>query len=466
MRFIFLFLGTFVYFGANAQAPVPPVVIESAEEATPAALDTEGFGRRRLVFRFGEYERNYRAELTHPLPSCEGLESKELIVCRRIRKAQAIADTVHPRIFEDRADGKKVVWREFALIAYSEAGKDYHTILFQMPIGKNGHERLQLMTPGYAFERVRGSSLNQMVFRVWREEEELLVYAGRFVVVPPNQFGAIFTIQEKLAERVTYLATHDHFNLPGFCQRGRAYLHAHLQDVNNLLRELRVPSLAYPGKLVADVVPPEIGVVIIGIEQSDMARLFGQNNEKFPRYEVNNEEFCRVYTRFMVNGLSAFRFICSNMHACGPFQLTNSRGDGTYALVRRKYPKAGLDSDFMRGASSFFNSAKASMLLVDYELSNSNLPNWVRELYRTDIGTGALFPIAAYNGGPSEAMQMVRLFERYRNKGKELSRNNLPLDAKDFTVPISRKKGVRGEFKPETAGYVGKYYHLSRFLER
>src|SRR3989344_844430 len=71
-----------------------------------------------------------------------------------------------------------------------------------------------------------------------------------------------------------------------------------------------------------------------------------------------------------VNRGKAWSETCNRAGACGPFQFTNSRGNGTYAMVVKSFPTAGLIKNFKVGAADHINSAMAAILLHDLNLKD------------------------------------------------------------------------------------------------
>jgi hypothetical protein len=157
----------------------------------------------------------------------------------------------------------------------------------------------------------------------------------------------------------------------------------------------------------------------------------------------------------MINGLRSYHYICSKKAACGAFQFTNHIGKpGTYDLVRKNYPEAKLDPEYVRGALSFLNGAQAAALLCDLELSNGNLPQSIRDRYLTDPKFAGLFPIAAYNGGASQSIKLAQLLAQLGDEQKkQVEIDTIPWDWE----PLVRSRDTGRPMKKETAVYLRKY---------
>ena len=136
-------------------------------------------------------------------------------------------------------------------------------------------------------------------------------------------------------------------------QSGRSY---HLNEVvNKALEDLRilgVQSKAYPGKLVADTIKPELLIAIPHIEQSDFGEVLADPKTIFERVDVI----------LGANKQKAYSFTKSPAEAQGLNQFTG----GTYKGIRSSYPIANLIKDFVAGAADHVNITKAAALLIDY----------------------------------------------------------------------------------------------------
>jgi hypothetical protein len=417
----------------------------------------EGAAPRPLIFRFGEHQRAFEWERTHPPPSCSRMEGEAFKLCTLIRRAQHIAEETPLRMYES-----KNMRREVALVSYNFKEEKFHTVMLDMPFGKPWGHDLKLKSSGYEVIRQRGLTLNQMTFDVRAGEEKLLVLAAKHLVVPVGSPSTSYLKLRFVVQPTVYLATHDELNIPEFGRAGIAYAREHLKEALSALRDKKVPSRAYPGKLVADVVSVDLLMRLIAIEQADPGRMFG---EKYERLLIDNGDTITraVFVRFVLNGLSAYHYICSNMKACGTFQFTNHLGKvGTYDVVRERYPLAKLDPQYVRGALSFINGAEAAACLIDLELANHNLPPFVRQLYATNPTFGGLFPIAAYNGGASQSVALAKLFERYKKEfGKEITLANIPWKWEPLAKSLYTKSGP---LKQETAVYLRKYQVVEQYF--
>ena len=156
----------------------------------------------------------------------------------------------------------------------------------------------------------------------------------------------------------------------------------------------QVPSAAFPGELLADVIPPQVVTTLAVIEQTD-------DRDYVEKQAVAFEE---VLSQYGLKQDEAYRYSVSSAKALGPMQFTNRRGNGTYSLVVRRCPGAKLDPVFESGATNLLNAMKAAICLLDLELAA--MRSDIREAYRNNPVVLGIFPVAAYNGGPRNVAKL------------------------------------------------------------
>jgi len=232
---------------------------------------------------------------------------------------------------------------------------------------------------------------------------------------------------------------------------------------------LRVPSLAYPDKLLADVITARHLSALALIEQMDHDKFLGRLRcAALSGAEENacTEEAARVtleavLIEYALNGTDAFRYSISSAEAIGAMQFTNRNGSGTYKSVTRICAKAKLERDFERGATDLHNAMKAAACLLDIELAA--LPKEVRDLYARDPRLGGLYPVAAYNEGGGGALELFRRIER---EGIDLA--SIPEGVLELPESVFRRcrcgamKG--GRVNGETYLYIRKYFYVWEWL--
>jgi len=226
------------------------------------------------------------------------------------------------------------------------------------------------------------------------------------------------------------------------------------------LRLANAPSIAFPGELLADVVPAEVITTLAVIEQTDDADFVREKqdavDEVLNHYGLKREE--------------AYRYSVSSASALGPMQFTNRRGNGTYALVVRRCPLAKIDPNFERGATNLLNAMKAAICLFDIELLQMRAD--IRLAYQDNMQVLGIFPVAAYNGGPRNVNKLYNVMKKMKVKLGELSRPGVAPEGKKVVCPCLWKETVAGvvpvsipRYNRENRGYIEKYQSILSVFE-
>lgn len=423
---------------------------------------------------------------------------KERLLCERLERSRQIIRDVPLREFNRREGKRDVRYREFALVVFDPVDESLRVITLGMPVDVSKQPKFQpiVLTEDalpYRVTRLRGQSLNKMVFEVRRGDRIVYVYAGKHLVYTETKLHAAWgsrTIPR--VESVVYLPAQPHLVNEEFAAWGQAHFQRRIEQAFVELRAWQVHSLAFPDRLVADVVTVDEVANLVLAEQTDPCFL-----EKRPKacealipvrpYKNDTEVRRAVSTEFVLNGWGAFRYIRSYAQAGGVLQFTNNSSTrlesvtvkkggksivikktvtrpGTYAAVDERYPDALLDPVFDRGTRSLANLAKAAACLIDLELSNSRLPAWVKEGFLSDRALGIIILGPAYNGGPSQSRRVAELMESFLAKHglNEL----IPFDFFPWDDFLSWVEHPKSGIKPETRGYIRKIIDNVRHLRR
>jgi hypothetical protein len=289
----------------------------------------------------------------------------------------------------------------------------------------------------------------------------LKVYGRKFPVFDNNlikhkQWSAVV----QTAKPIVYLPfTEDTFDA-GFVRDGKEFLVATARKAIEELRSAHVPSVAFPGELLADAIPPEVITTLAVIEQTDDADYV----------EKQALAFDEVLNQYGLKQEEAYRYSVSRANALGPMQFTNRKGNGTYAFVVRSCPGARLDPIFERGATNLLNAMKAAACLLDLNLAA--MPADIRHAYRTNPDVLGIFPVAAYNGGPRNVAKLYRVLTRLKVRLDELSRPGVQLAGAPVTCPCVWKAAgadVRPvaipKYNNENRWYVQKYQSIVSLFE-
>ena len=310
-----------------------------------------------------------------------------------------------------------------------------------------------LLTHGIKARHVTGTGAERLMFAFSRDGEPLKVYGRKFPVfdsalLKKKQWRAV----AKTAKPIIYLPfTEDTFD-PLFVSGGKEYLLSTARTANEELRLAKVPSIAFPGELLADVVPAEVISTLAVIEQTDDADFVKKKQDAF------ND----VLSQYGLKREEAYRYSVSRASALGPMQFTNRKGNGTYALVVRKCRAAKIDPVFERGATNLLNAMKAAICLFDIELSQ--MKPEIRRAYRDNPEVLGIFPVAAYNGGPRN---VTRLYNTMKKMGVRLEDIRLPGEQpseKPVSCPCLWKEAETGvrpvsipRYNNENRWYIEKY---------
>ncbi len=364
---------------------------------------------------------------SEPPPNASPDEPAELVVAARVPgRHEVIGDLVSEAkvllrdvelkyVFSGKGKREVLRGRPVAFALWSETRKEWSIAHIEIPRPpvrwKPGRKPMPFIvsTPGIQARHVRGTGAERLMFAFSRDGEELKVYGRKFPVfdgglLRKKRWRAV----AETAKPIVYLPFTDDTLDPLFVSGGRDYLLSTAREAIEELRLAKVPSSAFPGELLADVVPAEVLTTLAVIEQTDDADFV----------EKKVDAFNEVLSHYGLKREEAYRYSVSSAAALGPMQFTNRRGNGTYALVVRRCPGAKLDPDFERGATNLPNAMRAAVCLFDLELSQMR-PD-IRLAYRDNMTVLGIFPVAAYNGGPKNVGKLYRVIKKMRVKLEEL----------------------------------------------
>jgi len=236
-----------------------------------------------------------------------------------------------------------------------------------------------------------------------------------------------------------------------------------LDTARRAIEELRLanaPGVAFPGGLLADVVPAEVLATLAVIEQTDDAdfvkKRAGAIDEVLSQYGLKREE--------------AYRYSVSSAAALGPMQFTNGKGNGTYAMVVRRCPEANLDPSFERGATDLLNAMKAAICLFDIELFQ--MRSDIRVAYRDNKEVLGIFPVAAYNGGPRNVAKLYGVMKRMGVNLEDLRPPAEQPEGMQVKCPCLWKEEATGvrpvaipKYNNENRWYIEKYQSILGVFE-
>lgn len=315
--------------------------------------------------------------------------------------------------------------------------------------------------PGMNVRHVKGTGAERLMFAFTRNGEPLKVYGRKFPVfdsalLAKRRWRAVV----ETAKPIVYLPFTEDTLDPQFVSDGREFLLATARRAIDELRSARVPSTAYPGELLADIVPAEVITTLAVIEQTDDTDYLRKQSAAFDE----------VLSQYGLKREEAYRYSVSRAAAIGPMQFTNRRGNGTYSLVVRRCPGASIDPVFESGATNLFNAMKAAICLFDIELAQ--MPDEIRSAYRNNQKVLGIFPVAAYNGGPRNVARLYRVIQRMRLKLDSLRAPAESAEDRPVACPCLWTEGTDGirpvgipRYNNENRWYIEKYQNILSSFE-
>jgi hypothetical protein len=441
------------------ESPAPQV-----QDVPVAANDARDEGEAEVPAAVAETEQRETPPKTGDLPELV-VEARErhLVIRDLVAEGQVQLRDVELHYAFTGKGGREVLrGRPVAFALWSEARKNWTIAQVEIPRPpvkwKPGRGPLPftVLTPGIEARHVNGTGAERLMFAFSRGGEELKVYGRKFPVFDNTLIKKKRWREAAATARpIVYLPyTKDTLDR-SFITGGRAFLLATARRAMDELRTANVPSAAFPGELLADVIPPEVITTLAVIEQTD--------DEDF--LEKGRDAFDEVLSQYGLKREEAYRYSVSSAKALGAMQFTNRHGNGTYSLVVRRCRGAQLDPNFERGATSLPNAMKAAVCLLDIELSQMH--SEIRSAYRTNPEVLGIFAVAAYNGGPRNVAKLFRALDRMGVQLDELRRAGQLAPGSAVTCPcVWRQEAsvVRAvsipRYNRENSGYIEKYQSI------
>lgn len=434
----------------DAEEPAEKMDIEIEGEVAPAVAATEQHGDPRSLDELAEViiKARDRHEVIHNLVS----------------EAQALLrDVALDYVFTGKGKKEQLRGRPVAFALWSESKSEWLVAQVEIPRPpinwKPGGKPLPftMLTPGITARHVKGTGAERLMFTFSRDGEPLKVYGRKFPV-----FDSALLKKKKWravvdsATTIVYLPFTEDTSDPSFVSGGKEFLLATAQQAIDELRLANAPSFAFPGQLLADVVPAEVITTLAVIEQTDDSDFVAKKEDAF------ND----VLNQYGLKRGEAYRYSVSSASAIGPMQFTDRKGNGTYSLVVRRCREAKLDPDFERGATNLLNAMKAAICLFDIELGQMRAD--IRNAYRDNKKVLGIFPVAAYNGGPRNVTKLYNVLKKMKVKLEELRpAGEQPPDAKPVACPCLWKAVESGiqpvaipKYNNENRWYIEKYQSI------
>jgi hypothetical protein len=453
----------------------------TSEEIEPTVIDAEHAPPAEETAPIAdEGSKQQEGEVPLAVAKSEQLEKapKEVVVQGSRNRNEAIHDFVAEAqtllrdvelqyVFTGKGKTQVLRGRPVAFALWSESKLEWSIVQIELPRPpikwKPGGKPLafRTLTPGIQAHHVNGSGAERLMFSFSRDGEPLKVYGRKFPVfdndlIKRRQWSAAV----QTAKPIVYLPfTEDTFD-PGFVSSGKEFLVATARKALEELRHSAVPSAAFPGELLADVIPVQVITTLAVIEQTD----------DHDYVEKQALAFDEVLSQYGLKQEEAYRYSVSRAKALGPMQFTNRKGNGTYALVVRSCPGARLDPNFERGATNLLNAMKAAVCLLDLDLAG--MREDIRLAYRANPEVLGIFPVAAYNGGFRNVAKLYRVLTRMKVGLGELSPPGAQVAGASVTCPCLWKAqgtDVRAvaipRYNNENRWYIEKYQGIVGMFE-
>jgi hypothetical protein len=467
---IFLFCAGCATTGDAIEEPpvmdtAPAADASSMEPAAPADEDASKQEEGEVPLAVAESEQSQK-------------EAEEVVVeGRALNRYQAIRDLVSEAqtllrdvelkyVFTGKGKRQVLRGRPVAYALWSETKHQWSVAQVELPRPpirwKPGRKPLpfRTLTPNIQARHVKGTGAERLMFTFSQDGDPLKVYGRKFPVfdnklLKRKQWQAVV----ETAKPIVYLPfTEDTFD-PGFVASGKEYLLSTARKALAELRHAKVSSAAFPGELLADVIPAQVITTLAVIEQTDDADYV----------EKQALAFDEVLNQYGLKQEEAYRYSVSSANALGPMQFTNRRGNGTYSLVVRRYPAAEIDPVFASGATNLQNAMKAAICLLDLELAA--MRSDIRDAYRANPDVLGIFPVAAYNGGPRNVAKLYRVLTRMKIELDELRRPG-KLAGSPVTCPcVWKANGTEvlpvsiPKYNNENRWYIEKYQSIVSLFE-
>ncbi len=398
----------------------------------------------------------------------QGVRTRHEAIRDLVTEAQALLRDVELNyVLTGKGKRRALRGRPVAFALWSESRQEWsiaHIELPRPPVRwKPGRRPLPFrsLTPDIEARHVKGTGAERLMFAFSKDGDPLKVYGRKFPVFDNNFVKRRrWNDVVQTARPIVYLPfTEDTFD-PGFVNSGREFLVATARKALDELRRAQVPSAAFPGKLLADVVPLQVVTTLAVIEQTDD----GDYRKK------QALAFDEVLNQYGLKQEEAYRYSVSVAKALGPMQFTNRRGNGTYSAVVRRCPGARLDPVFESGATNLLNAMKAAICLLDLEVAA--MRSDIRTAYQDNPVVLGIFPVAAYNGGPRNVTKLYRVLSRMKVRLHELSRPREQPTGRAITCPCvwtSDGTTVRPvpipRYNNENRWYIEKYQSIVSLFE-
>lgn len=265
--------------GGDLEGEAEPVFIAdemAAPEDQEVALDDEG----EVPLAVAESEPSTGAKPAAG-PSEVIVEAKvrnrHEVIGDHVSEAKALLKDVELQyVFTGKGNSAVLRGRPVAFALWSEAKQEWiiaHIEIPRPPVRWRPGGRplaFTVRTPGIQAKHVKGTGAERLMFAFSRDGEQLRVYGRKFPVfdndlLKKKRWRAVVDT----ARPIVYLPFTEDTLDPLFVSGGKDYLMSTARKAIDELRAAKAPGRAFPGELLADIVPPEVITTLAVIEQTD-----------------------------------------------------------------------------------------------------------------------------------------------------------------------------------------------------
>ena len=182
-----------------------------------------------------------------------------------------------------------------------------------------------------------------------------------------------------LREMAYYSSAHPALLSPDLVDGGKSYIRTMLDEAERRLRARDV-------RIAPEIV--DIAERLVVVEHTDHARFLNEN-----RGALFNE----ILTLYALNQTDTYRYSVSSAGAGGMIQMIPS----TYEMMRRLYPDAELNPDFVAGMTDHHNALEAMLLYMQRTWDDLYRSATVRDALASGIATQTELVAAGYNSNPA-----------------------------------------------------------------
>ena len=261
-------------------------------------------------------------------------ELEEVVVEARRDRHEVILDLVSEAktllrdveleyVFTGKGKREVLRGRPVVFALWSEAKQEWsivHIEISRPPVKwKPGRKPFpfSVRTPGVEARHVKGTGAERLMFAFSKAGEPLKVYGRKFPVfdsalIAKKKWRAVV----ETAKPIVYLPSNEDTLDPLFVSGGKEFLLSTARKAIEELRLVKAPGRAFPGELLADVVPAKVLTTLAVIEQTD------DTDYRIKKASAFNE----VLSQYGLKREEAYRYSVSSASAIGPMQFTNGKG--------------------------------------------------------------------------------------------------------------------------------------------